>query len=445
MIPNNSDLNSKQQNITSKVSDYFGAYMRPQNLPFFTMKNLEDAFKKTKKSNVKGYDTISYQLLLNSNTDITKNILLHFYNSILYSSKIPNKINISIIKPILKNQEKMSDDLNNIRPISISTCLAQIFERLILIKSPRLNSTHKNQFGFKHKTSCNHAIFTLKETILNYTENRTGIKIVSLDAEKAFDKIWRDGLFFKLITKMEAVFWCLLKIYYDSSHGTIDLGYGVLSDLFPISIGVKQGGILSPALFHAFIDDLIHEVTSEGIGAQFNRTNISIIVYADDIILLSPVDAHLQKLLDICDLYSKSWKIKFNASKSCLMEFGPQLFKDSTFKINDSIIPKVNQITYLGVTINDKLSFKDIAIKKFLKVNKSVFCLSFLGLKPKTIPPELQSFIYKTYCLSQFTYGLETTVLNIETRKYLNTCQNNIIRKILEFISFLICPRFSWL
>ena len=85
----------------------------------------------------------------------------------LYSSKIPNKLNILIIKPILKNQEKMSDDLNNIRPISISTCLAQIFEILIHIKSPRLNSTHKNQFGFKHKISCNHAIFTLKETILN--------------------------------------------------------------------------------------------------------------------------------------------------------------------------------------------------------------------------------------------------------------------------------------
>ena len=63
---------------------------------------------------------------------------------------------------------------------------------------------------------------------------------------------------------MEAVLCCLLKIYYDSSQSTIDLGYGVLSDLFPISIGVKQGCILSPALFHAFIDYLIHEVTLEG-------------------------------------------------------------------------------------------------------------------------------------------------------------------------------------
>ena len=54
-------------------------------------------------------------------------------------------------------------------------------------------------FGFKEKTSCNHALFTLKATILYYTENKTGIKIASLDAEKAFDKVWRDALFFKII------------------------------------------------------------------------------------------------------------------------------------------------------------------------------------------------------------------------------------------------------
>ena len=56
---------------------------------------------------------------------------------------------------------------------------------------------------------------------------------------------------------------------------------------------------------------------------------------------------------------------------------------------------------------------------------------SFLGLKPNSISLHLQSFIYKTYCLSQFTYSLETTVLNQDTRNYLNISQNNIIRQIL--------------
>ena len=193
-----------------------------------------------------------------------------------------------------------------------------------------------NQFGFKYKRSCNHAIFTFKETILNYTENRPGIKIVSLDAEKAFDKVWRNGIFYKLIDKMDLSLWFLLKTYYDSSQGTIELGNGSLSELFDISIGVKQGGILSPALFHMYIDDLIFEITNKNLGAQINQTNVSIIVYADDIILLSSVDAHLQKMLDICGTYSNLWRIKFNAAKSSLMEFGTQFFNNSHFYIDNT-------------------------------------------------------------------------------------------------------------
>ena len=82
----------------------------------------------------------------------------------LFSGKVPDKLNVSIIKPILKDQHKNTDDLNNIRPISISNCFAQILEKLILILSPGLKVSHVNQFGFKEKTSCNHALFTLKET-----------------------------------------------------------------------------------------------------------------------------------------------------------------------------------------------------------------------------------------------------------------------------------------
>ena len=166
-------------------------------------------------------------------------------------------------------------------------------------------------------------------------------------------------------------------MYYVSSRGTIEIGERVLSDLFPISIGVKQRGILYPYLFHAFIDDLIHEITNENIGAYFNRINVSIIVYADDIILLSPVDSHLQRLLNICDSYSQTWRIKFNANKSCLMEFGTQFFKNSSFYINNTIILKVDQISYLGIKIDKNLDFKNISVDKFKEVQKSVISLSF--------------------------------------------------------------------
>ena len=41
--------------------------------------------------------------------------------------------------------------------------------------------------------------------------------------------------------------------------------------------------------------------------------------------------------------------MKFNAKKSNVMELGPQFFKNSAFFINDNLITKVDEITYLGV------------------------------------------------------------------------------------------------
>ena len=106
--------------------------------------------------------------------------------------------------------------------------------------------------------------------------------------------------------------------------------------------------MISPSLFHKFIDKLIFDCTNLNIGARICNLNVSITVYADDIILLSPVDSHLQKLLDTCESYSKFWRIKFNANKSNIMEFGQQFFKNSTLYLNDVAIPKGRKYHLLG-------------------------------------------------------------------------------------------------
>ena len=61
--------------------------------------------------------------------------------------------------------------------------------------------------------------------------------------------------------------------------------------------------------------------------------------------------------------------------KSIIIEFGPQFFKNTSFYINNNLITKVDEITYLGVKIN-KLNLNEISIEKFKEVQKSVFSLS---------------------------------------------------------------------
>ena len=155
-------------------------------------------------------------------------------------------------------------------------------------------------------------------------------------------------------------------------------------------------------------------------------------MYADDILIISSVDSHLQILLDKCANYGSLWMIKFNPSKSNLISFGKSHFDNNyDFFINDHPITKVNQLKYLGITIDSDLNFDKLACENFKKVQNSIFSLSFLGLKPNTIDTDLQSFIYKTYCLSKFTYGLETTTLQTKTRDFLNIAQNKCIRQIV--------------
>ena len=86
---------------------------------------------------------------------------------------------------------KSSEDVGNLRPISVSNTLSQIFERILMNRMPELHRTHRNQFGFKRSISTTHALFTFKETVVKYVEGDNQCHVVSLDAEKAFDKVWR--------------------------------------------------------------------------------------------------------------------------------------------------------------------------------------------------------------------------------------------------------------
>lgn len=76
---------------------------------------------------------------------------------------------------------------------------------------------------------------------------------------------------------------------------------GVLSKNFSVILsGVRQGGVLSPILFNLYTDDLIHELESQRKGCTVNNVFIGCILYADDVLLLSPSVKGLQAMTDLC-------------------------------------------------------------------------------------------------------------------------------------------------
>ena len=80
-------------------------------------------------------------------------------------SIVPDNFNTSIIKPIAKDPKQSTNSINNLRPVAISESFANLYERILLEEIKKSHSEEQEQFGFKSKSSCSHAIFALKNLI----------------------------------------------------------------------------------------------------------------------------------------------------------------------------------------------------------------------------------------------------------------------------------------
>ena len=395
---------------------------------------LQLALKETSISNVIGNDGVSSNMLLNCNDNFINSKLIFFYKYIFKYGVIPKGLNITHIRPIIKDKSLSCNDLNNLRPISISNVLAQIFERLLGYSLNEIKKTHQNQFGYKSRTSCTHALFIFKETIIKHLDVNKSIIAIKLDAVKAFDLQWREALFYKLMNEnlklnnsMSKVI--LLRIYYDSLESMI-LNNKKFSRLFKLFRGVKQGGVLSGSLFNFFINELIEICCNANIGAKFIDIIVCILIFCDDICLLSDSIEEMQVLLKLCEEFANKWGIEFNLEKCKYMVFGKIKLNNTIFKLNNQIISSTDCFKYLGLEFNSKLDMSSFFIKKFQNVKNSFFSLNSFGFKQGGVNPFLQIFVYKSYCISRLLYGLEIINLNKKTLNILNIGQNDIVRYI---------------
>ena len=103
-----------------------------------------------------------------------------------------------------------------------------------------------NQFGFKKKSSCSHAMYSLRCVVDYYVKNGSTVNICALDLSKAFDKMNHHALFIRLMQRHVPLnVLCIFENWFSICATCVK--WGNILPVFILSCGIKQEGVL-PAI-----------------------------------------------------------------------------------------------------------------------------------------------------------------------------------------------------
>ena len=405
-----------------------------------TASEIEKCISLLKSSKSPGIDNI-----LNEYIKSTKHILTPIYvqlfNIVLNTGIIPTAWVEGIIIPLYKNKGDALD-VNNYRPITLLSCLGKLFTAIL---NDRLSTfledsciLHENQAGFRQSYSTIDHIFALNSIteLLRYQKKK--IYCTFIDFSKAFDSVWRIGLWRKLLdSQIDGKFLTVIQNLYLNIKSCVTVN-GERSPFFGSYRGVRQGENLSPVLFSLFLNDLeVFLQSKNNNGIEIEAINddtyvfiqILTLLYADDTVIIAQDPASLQKSLDDFYEYCTKWKLNINAEKSKTIIFGSRSKKTPQFKIGSNVVEIVDHYKYLGIYFSKSGSFL-YARKHIAEQARKALHLLYMRINNLHLPVDLQLKLFVNTVLPILTYGCE--VFGYENLEMLERIHTSFLRKITK-------------
>ena len=394
-----------------------------------SVKEVWDFINQLRKKSSTGLDNISPTVLKHFPLNIIL-CFVHIFNLSLAQGKFINCFKYAKIVPIHKSDSKL--EAGNYRPISLLPVASKILEKIVhrrlysfLSKNHFFN---KNQFGFRSNHSTELAASSLINQICGALDGKTKVMSVFLDMSKAFDCVDHDILLEKMSIygiRGKSLSW--FNSYLKGRFQKVMIN-GVLSEnTCAVECGVPQGSILGPLLYLIYINDIDECL-------HYSKSTL----YADDT-TLTICGGDYKKLFYLInkDLVSLShWlglnMLTLNLSKTKYMVYTSSNRATQPVNLHVAIngveIERVNEFKFLGIHIDEHLSWKTHMNKLLSKIHRNLGVVRKIScfLNRKTL---LQ--MYHSMIMSHVRYGISVWHHgHIAMRKKIQACANKFLRMI---------------
>ena len=256
---------------------------------------------------------------------------------------------------------KTTDNLHlatNWRPITVSSVILRLFHRILaerILKAVVLNA---NQRAFIPADGCFENVKSLDTVIKKAKREKRMLNIIGIDISKAFDSVSHHSIMRSLQRiGAEPGLINYIRANLSNVRTNIICRHVVIQDI-AITRGVKQGDPLSPIIFNIFLDELMEMIPNIGFPIGEHQ-RISIMGFADDIILLSNDNVSMRYLLQLTTDFFIKRSMIINARKCFALRLIPAVKsrimvtdRNPMFSINDTLITPCTTeslFKYLGI------------------------------------------------------------------------------------------------
>ena len=395
-----------------------------------TLTELQKAIKKLKKKKSPGPDGITNEMIMNlGNSALLK--LLDIFNLSWTQGQVPQCWRQATMIPVLK-KGKNKRKPQSYRPISLTSCTCKTMERIINQRLQLYLESESilvpEQAGFRQYKSTEDQTTHLAQVIEDAFQAKKVTLAVFIDLQKAFDKVWKDGLLVKLLRcGISGNMYRWTKSYLHNRRARV-LVDGQHGKEVLLRQGVPQGGVLSPTLFILFINDLVSEIP-KGVQAA---------LYADDLVLwctedyASTATYRMNMALERVSTWTERWCVTINRDKTTgtLFTLSP---KETVKKLamGTTTIKMEDQQTYLGVTYDKRLTWNHHITQAEMKARRKLNIMRKLAGTEWGSNEQVLKSVYQGAVRPHLEYGSNSWMTAAKTHlETLDKVQNNALRII---------------